>query len=129
MTAEEKVKVTQLFKDGYTIGEISSITAININTVKSFCRRCKASLLITEKDVCKQCGKELHHVPGKRKKVFCDEHCRNAWWNNHSDELAGNMDYDRTCPVCDKKFTSKRKESKYCSRACYYASRRSDGNV
>src|SRR4051812_14822890 len=30
--------------------------------------------------MCKQCGKELSHLPGRKKKAFCDANCRNKYF-------------------------------------------------
>lgn len=35
-------------------------------------------------DKCKNCGNELHHVEGRRKKKFCSPKCKIAHWNKNS---------------------------------------------
>ncbi len=72
---------------------------------------------------CAQCKKVL---PGEARQTqrFCSHKCRNDWWNSHLDQLQSTRQTAYVCQSCGKRFTS-HKNAKYCSRACFYASRRS----
>jgi len=35
-------------------------------------------------DVCKNCGAELTHVEGRRKKEFCSDNCRATFWQKNN---------------------------------------------
>ena len=62
---------------------------------------------------CKVCGKEFKKRSGS---FLCSVKCRIAWVSKL---------IERDCPICSKTFKSKQsKDRLYCSRGCYYESRR-----
>ena len=75
---------------------------------------------------CENCGRLVQHTPGHRKKRFCSDACRWTWWNSHPDRVKRKAYYTLTCCQCGEEFDSYGNQNrKFCSRECYYASRRS----
>ena len=72
MTESEKVKVITLRKQGASYGSISQQLGLNLNTVKSFCKRCKESGFtpITDRVYCKNCGVSIKQTPHRKKSNF-----------------------------------------------------------
>lgn len=104
-------------------GRVAMQLQISINTVKSFCRR---HSLVTRIDgaVCEQCGKPIDQNPGRKRKRFCCDACRNKWWNAHLTLVKRKAVYTFTCPACGKAFTVYgNSHRKFCSHACYIAYR------
>lgn len=125
MTEEQKSQIRELRKDGLGYKLIAKELGISANSVKSFCRRnelCenpKGEILR-----CEQCGKALHSIPGKKKKRFCSDICRQTWWNSHLNLVKRKAVYAYTCPVCQREFSVYGNANrKYCSHKCYVAGR------
>ena len=105
MTDEQKQQIIALRRDGAGYGRIAMQLQISINTVKSFCRR-HSLVAKTVGAVCEQCGKPITQNPGRKRKRFCSDACRNKWWNSHLDLVKRNAVYTFTCPACGKKLSS-----------------------
>ena len=125
MTEEQKSQIKAFRNNGLGYKLIAKELGISVNSVKSFCRR--NELCDTSKDEtprCEQCGKALQNIPGKKKKRFCSDRCRQTWWNSHLDIVKRKAVYVYICPVCRKEFSvygnAKRK---YCSHQCYVEGR------
>ena len=116
MTTEEITKITKLRDEGKSITEISLITGINRNTVKSYLQR-KTNAVA--KAHCKNCGVEFDPLVGNRIKRFCSDKCRMAWWKANKKLLNRNMQV-RICRNCGANFMAyKSKNTAFCSRKCY----------
>lgn len=123
MTDEQKQQIIALRRDGAGYGRIAARLQISINTVKSFCRR-HSLAASTAGAVCEQCGKPIEQNPGRKRKRFCCDVCRNKWWNAHLELVKRKAVYTYTCPACGKKFTVYgNSHRKFCSHACYIAYR------
>lgn len=121
MTAEERnTKIINLKKDGYSYKQISIEVNIPIGTVKSILSRNDSMKGLKCK--CKNCGKEIISIKGKKAKIFCSNDCRLEWWNSNRDK-GNKIIYERTCPSCNKKFSTLDKDKKYCSHPCYIKDR------
>jgi transposase len=119
MTNEERETIGKLRLDGLSYGQIAAALGISVNTVKSFCRRHDASKLL-----CKNCGKSLEQVVGKKPKTFCSDWCRNAWWKSHRNAMRKKAVYTLYCARCGRRFDSYgNKSRKYCSHECYIRDR------
>ena len=88
MTDEQKQQIIALRRDGAGYGRIAARLQISINTVKSFCRR-HSLAASTAGAVCEQCGKPIEQNPGRKRKRFCCDVCRNKWWNAHLELRSG----------------------------------------
>lgn len=119
MTIEDQRKIISLQMQGLGYRRIATQTGLNIYTVKSYCK----AHPISAEDVCLYCGKGLAHTPHKRRKKFCSDICRSAWWSAHP-EARKSSHYEHTCAFCGRMFNSDRVGSKYCSVRCFSDARK-----
>lgn len=118
MTPQEKIQVNALRSQGKGPKEISLITNISINTIKSYLKNHKE---ISTKPLCLCCGKELDLTKGKKTKKFCSDACRMKYWNTHLNLVKRYAYYTIRCKECGKEFiVYGNKNRKYCSRECYF---------
>ena len=127
MNLEEKNKVRKLREEGIGYTEIAKHMSISVNTIKSFCKR-NGLGGIRSKDnktsICEYCGKPINQFPGRKKKRFCSDTCRNSWWNSHKSLVDKKANYECECTHCGKSFISYgNKNRKYCSHSCYIEDR------
>ena len=91
MTDKQREQIRKLRYEGAGYKAIATELDLSLNTVKSYCRRnllqgagsvaAINNLVSVEKGlVCKNCGKQLRHTEGKRKRVFCSDSCRKKHW-------------------------------------------------
>ena len=125
MTNEEKSQIISLRSSGVGYIKISQMLGVSNNTVRSFCRRNGLSGNSDEsKTSCKQCGKQIRLIRGRKPRKFCSDRCRQEWWNSHMHEVKHREVYQYICQHCGKPFSAYgNKNRKYCSRACYIADR------
>lgn len=119
MTEKEKRTILDMRAAGKQYKEISAELGIDVSALKVFVHRQKH----TDVRRCAQCKRVLPK-DARRTQRFCSNKSRNDWWNNLQGELQGKRLTAFVCTVCGKRFTSY-KQAKYCSRACFYTSRRS----
>lgn len=133
MTRSQKQRVVHLRGKGKSYAAIADTLGISENTIKSYCRRniLSAGCTIAQPetaeaaDVCLNCGRSLIHTPGLKRKRFCSDKCRSAWWKVHPEALNRKAIYHFICPKCGKVFESYgNAHRKYCSRACLADARR-----
>lgn len=137
MTDNQKSQIINLRSAGNGYGKIAHTLGISLNTVKSFCRRNGINgSVLTEPAVmlpdgttrCENCGREIQQIAKRKKKRFCCDKCRNAWWNSHLDQVRRKAIYDFRCPYCGKEFhVYGDRRRKYCSHECYIADRFNKG--
>jgi len=120
---EQKQKIEYMRGMGESYAAIADALGISINTVKSYCRR--NGLGSNSDDVCACCAKPLTHTPGHKKKRFCSDKCRMAWWTQHPEAVKRKAVYHFVCPICGTEFESYgNAHRRYCSRACFALSRK-----
>ncbi len=127
MTNEERTQIAALQRQGYGYKKIATITGLSKNTVKSYCSRHPVQKNdFAELDgLCQNCKKPLEQTPHKRRKKFCSDACRMAWWNNHPELVQRKAYYTVTCAHCGEQFESYgNAHRRFCSRACYAEFRR-----
>ena len=118
MTEKEKKTILDMRAAGKSYKEISGKVGIEISALKVFVHRQNQK---GEGRRCAQCRKVLPQ-DARQTQRFCSRKCRNDWWNSHPDQLQGQGQNACVCEVCGKGFASYKK-ARYCSRACFYASR------
>lgn len=134
MTENQKNQIIRMRSNGDGYRVISDKLGLSLNTVKSFCRRNnlggvakperKKIEYSDEVAYCQNCGAEIRQIAKQKKKRFCCDKCRNAWWNSHLDLVKRKAMHKQTCPGCGKEFdVYGRTPRKYCSHACYVADR------
>ena len=136
MTDQEKVNVRRRRERGESYGAIAKIMGLNVNSVKSFCRREKIQvgvITVTDSDdspelideqaiplttkqkrLCELCGEPVLVLSTGRPKRFCSDSCRIKYWRGSRKSYAT----EHTCPNCGLIFKG-RKNRKYCSHNCY----------
>ena len=122
-----KDAILALRQQGRSYQKIVEQLILSPNTVKSVCRRCEAEAPAPETstlDTCKNCGAPLPPSAAGRKRTFCSDKCRYAWWNRSRRK----QPYRLTCYCCDRPFISYgNRKRKFCSRECYMLSRYGEG--
>lgn len=122
MTDNEKRRILELRDMGYGYQRIANELGITVGSVRNYCSK------MGSRGLCKECGKELKLVPGKKKKVFCSDKCRFIWWNKHRGELKHKVMNKVTCKCCGTEFISFTNSKRtYCSVECYNKIRCKDG--
>ena len=82
MTERQKHIIRSMRKQGFSYGQIADTLGLTYNTVKSLCYREKLTAQITPDDGhCRHCGQPLEQTLGSKRKIFCRDKCRCAWWN------------------------------------------------
>lgn len=121
MNKEQKSSIIRMRSDEMTFSEIANQLQLSINTVKSFYRRNAKTKSPIE--TCMNCGKPIEQTKHKRKKKFCSDKCRNAWWSAHPQNRNTKKSYRHICTYCGIAFQSDRAKSKYCSVKCFAEAR------
>lgn len=126
MTDQQKQQLKQMRCDGYSYSKIADALGISENTIKSFCRRNNLGGVGTNislppaGSVCRECGTALIQTAGVKKKLFCSDKCRMAWWNAHPEAVHRKAVHAFFCVHCGEQFESYgSRQRKYCSRSCY----------
>jgi len=123
MKTQIKNEINTMRLAGAKASEIASHLGIPASTVRTHIRRHPE---IPNTVVCPTCGKRVMLGANGRKKKYCSDRCRMAWWNSHPEAIRRKAYYTLTCQHCGKEFESYgNQKRKYCSRACYDAVRRS----
>ena len=116
MTQSQKNTIESLRAEGLTYDKIASALNVSLSTVKMYFSRKQNSI-----PRCDQCHRRLNVT--NRKARFCSPSCRCKWHQNHLADSPNREKYFRYCQVCGKMFFSV-KAASFCSRPCYYQSRR-----
>ena len=131
MTQTQKEQIAAMRRQGLGYGKIAASLGLSQNSIKSVCRRNNLISVTpirqrrTACGACEECGKALLQIPETKKKRFCSDKCRMAWWAAHPEAVNRKAVYHFTCPVCGASFASYGNANrKYCSRSCYAQSRR-----
>lgn len=129
MTAEEVKTVSDLQQRGLGYKKIASLTGISVNTAKAYFHRHKVLREETGADGtrCRNCGRALEIISGRKRRMFCSDACRLRWWNTHPGEVKRKAYYSFICPQCGKSFESYGNNHRtFCSRSCAGQSRRKE---
>jgi len=73
--------------------------------------------LAVRKIICKGCGRDFY-TQIETKKYCLYSLCGNRGYQNELKQRRQEARKDMVCPVCEKTFTPKRSDAKYCSNAC-----------
>ena len=137
MTNEQKYQIAELRQFGYGYASIADALGLTKNQVSAYCRRAgltgtKAAVGTTDvhaSNCCRNCGKPLMQVAGRKPVKFCSDACRIHWWNTHPDAVDKKAFYDFTCACCGKPFRAYgNSQRKYCCHACYVQARFQGGD-
>lgn len=122
MTKEERSSVIRLQKAGYGYRRIAANLSLPLSTVKSWCRR--HPIQNDQNDnVCLNCGVPIQQTPHKRRRKFCSDRCRNAWWSSHPEMRNSKTVYHHICLFCGRDYSNNRISGSYYSRECFARAR------
>ena len=128
MTDKQRQLIKDLREINMGYAEIASITRQSRDSVKQYCRLHGLGGirkgLPEDNTKCRNCGKPITSTPGKKRKIFCSDYCRQYWNNRHRNFDHYKKFHIQVCANCGKEFkvfsTSVRK---YCSHPCYITKR------
>ena len=129
MTSKQQEQIRHLRRSGVGYKRIASLLGLSVNTVKSFYHRDKeCEVEAAEQEViagllCQNCGKTIHHVKGKRTRLFCSGACRVAYWRSQAAPKG-----EKKCRWCGSTIRGRDVSRKYCCHACYIAHRFGEGS-
>jgi hypothetical protein len=126
MTEEIREKILELRRTGMGYQAIANEVREKRDAVRYIC---KSRGLggngedIHPENTCPSCCKPLIQPRGRgRRRRFCSENCRRAWWKKHPEEAVRRETalYITKCECCGSTFTSYgNNHRRYCSRDCY----------
>jgi len=103
MKKHEITGINEMRLQGKSASEIAWKLGISVHTVRSHIRRHPD---LVGGNPCKNCGKSIMAVPGRKEKLFCSDKCRMAWWNSHREQVRKKTFYTIVCAYCGKEFES-----------------------
>lgn len=140
MTDTQKRKIAELRISGMGYAAIGKRLDLSADTVKSYCYRnglkdilpvpqVTDDVIVADSTVCRQCGKPVKQTPKSKRRYFCSNECRLAWWHEHPEKLKRTATYAFICERCGKTFTAYgNSHRKYCSHTCYVQARFKGGD-
>lgn len=137
MTEYQRNKIPELRKNGMGYKAIANVLGLSRDIVRGFCKKygLEGDAILVQKNIevhvkngilCPYCSKPLTQPKLGRKKRFCCDECRRAWWKENQSELSrkDTAFYSAVCTCCGKEFRSYgNKSRKYCSHECYIKDR------
>lgn len=135
MNSQQREQIERLRFQGMGYMKIAHKLSLSVNTVKAYCRRNNLAGMMAAKipdagmdtanaRFCPQCGAEIAQTPGRKRRKFCSDACRMAWWNSHPELVNRKAIYHLVCSACQQPFDSYGNQNrKYCSHACYITDR------
>jgi endogenous inhibitor of DNA gyrase (YacG/DUF329 family) len=121
MKKQDMETINTMRLQGKSPAEIAWALGISVNTVRSHIRRHPE---LEGGKPCKNCGRPISTLPGRKEKLFCSDRCRMIWWNSHREQVQKKAYYRLTCSYCGKEFESYGNQNrKFCCRDCYRRSR------
>ncbi len=117
MTNHHKTELDRMRRQGATPATIAEKLDLPLATIRSYIYR---HPLKEQENTCPACGKPVLAENRGKKRRFCSDACRMAWWNSHPTDVNKQAFYSITCQHCGKDFLSYgNKNRKYCSRECF----------
>ena len=125
MTTKQTEEIIRLQREGKGYKTIAAMIGVPLSSVKSWCKRHSDELEQT--GFCLQCGARVRIIPHKKRRRFCSDKCRLAWWRSHPENRKDTTGYKHICRFCGNEFTNDRIKADYCSRLCFAKARRKGG--
>ena len=123
MTEAQKTEALRLLGEGRIYKEIGEQIGATTESVKQFFYRNRKH---KQPIRCEQCHQTMIRNESRQQR-FCSYSCRMRWWSHHPEAFSNSEDHHYCCKTCGKYFYSRRAAS-FCSRPCYYESRRKEVN-
>ena len=116
---------------------IANKLGLSLDTVRGFCKRNRltgyadaAKLnhedMVSNGNICPNCGMIIDQTGKGRRKRFCSDKCRTEWWTKNYEQhnFSKSALHKIVCAGCGKTFVSySNVNRKYCSHECYIKSR------
>ncbi|MBQ7765910.1 MAG: RNA polymerase subunit sigma-70 [Lachnospiraceae bacterium] len=133
MTEYQRDQIVAMRKEGIGYHSIGVALGLTRDTVRNFCKGHqlagygkKIKMHLQEGKTCMYCGKLIQQPETGRKRKFCSEKCRRAWWKGHQECIKRGEGalYIFKCECCGKDFVAYgNAKRKYCSHECYIKAR------
>ena len=137
MTPAQKEKIYKLRLQGVGYKAIAKELSLSADAVKAYCKRqhlngpsevvqLNAEVIQENNALCLNCKNPIRQKKYGRRKKFCSDACRYAWWNENQDQRSTNEAalYHFTCLHCGKQYSAYgNKRRKFCSHDCYIKDR------
>lgn len=126
MTELHKEQIRHLRCEGVGYKAIAARLGLSENAVKGYCKRNGLAGVAQRQPptACRHCGEPLFQKARGKKRKFCSDACRRAWWNSHQHLVNRAAFYRLACAHCGREFESYgNQRRKYCGRGCYIAAR------
>lgn len=112
----------ELRKKGYGYKRIAKELDMTVSAVRYAITKYEEDEVLS--GVCKHCGQETMSIKGRKRKVFCSDKCRWAWWNNNKEHVNKQAYYKHVCKNCGTEFKAYgAKHRIYCGQKCYIESK------
>jgi len=124
MTDEQREQIIHMRREGIGYRNIGKELSLSRDVVRNYCKSINMGgygIDIKGDDNdnhCLMCNKEFVKNDTGRKRKFCSEECRRAYWKKHP-ELMQKKTHTYTCPNCNEEFTTVTRGQKFCSHDCY----------
>jgi len=133
MDEETRKSIFKMKSQGLRNYAVASMLGLKKDTLHEFCKkyhlcgpeeviRLNIIELVQHNIICPQCYGPIRHKKRGRRKRFCTEKCRRAWWKEHEEARNRNPKswYSNQCLACGKYFVVYGNHcQKYCNRECY----------
>lgn len=127
MTEIQKEQIERMRESGMGYSTIGNALCLSKDCIKTYCRRHSLGGVKESAEtriLCPSCHMPVLQNPSRKRKRFCCDACRMAWWNAHPEAVKRKKLSRLICMHCGKAFDSKNPHQKYCTRACYGAARK-----
>lgn len=128
MSEQEKQYIVEQRASGKSFAEIGRSLGKNADTVRSVFNRimekeASGSSIVAQPQtsvpnvpICKYCGQEFARTSEGAKRLFCSDHCRNAYHNGQKRRVP----YALTCEYCGRRFIAfGNPRKRFCRRKCF----------
>ena len=132
MTEEQKLYIEKARNNGSDYMTIAQKLGVSASAVKVFCSRnhlsdkyLRSGRIQTDPGLCRNCGKPIASLPGRKRRIFCSRECGLAWWHKNPEHIAKKAVYTIVCLNCGTSFSVYgQKGRKFCSTSCFAQYRR-----
>lgn len=133
MDRDTRKSIFKMKSQGLSNQAVASLLGLKKDTLHEFCKKyhligpsevIRLNIIELEQQniICPHCCGPIRQKKRGRRKRFCSEKCRRAWWKENEEARSKKPKalYSNHCLACGKYFiVYGNHRQKYCSRACY----------
>lgn len=127
MTDAQAKQIQDFRVKGIGYKAIASVLGLSRDMVRIYCKSnglggygAEAVGNTQQGNACPYCSQTIRQPATGRKRKFCSDNCRRAWWAIHPMDARKSAFYDKTCLYCGQPFTIYgNKTRRYCRHNCY----------